>query len=285
VIEALERAAQRLETPCGAGVAVWRVWGEGEPLVLFHGGSGSWLHWVRTIPRFLALGRRVVCPDTPGLGDSALPPDGSSPAGVAAPLAEALPEVLGGAAADLVGFSFGANIAGHAALARPELARSLTLVGAASLGLPRAPVELVKVRTLAGEERRAAHRTNLERLMIHDPARVDELALEIQEWNTRHARFVSRGFALGASLREAVERVACPLGGIWGEFDQVARPGGARERLDLLRAIRPDLREAVIPGAGHWVAYEAGEAFNAALAGMLPAAEPAPRRPAATAAR
>lgn len=284
MIKGLERAARRLETPCGDGAAVWRVWGEGAPLVLFHGGSGSWRHWVRTIPHFLALGRRVVCPDTPGLGESALPPDGSSPAGVAAPLAAALEGVLRGEPADLVGFSFGANIAGHVALAQPGLARSLTLVGAASLGLPRAPLELVKVRSLEGEARRAAHRANLERLMIHDPARVDELALDIQEWNTRHARFVSRGFALGASLREAAERVACPLGGIWGEHDQVAQPGGARARLDLLRALRPDLREAVIEGAGHWVAFEAAAEFNAALAAML-AAEPARRTPAARAAR
>lgn len=283
MIAALDRAAERFETPCGDGVAVWRAWGEGAPLVLFHGGSGSWLHWCRAIPRFAALGRRVICPDTPGLGDSALPPDGSTPAGVAAPLAEALPEILRGEPADLVGFSFGANIAGHVAVARPEFARSLTLVGAASLGLPRPPVELVKVRKLEGAERREAHRTNLLRLMIHDPARVDDLALDIQDWNTRRARFVSRGFALGASLRGAVERVRCPLGGIWGERDQVAYPQ-VRERLDLLRAIRPDLFERVIPDAGHWVMHEAPEAFNAALKAMLASASAREAR-AATAAR
>ncbi len=148
----------------------------------------------------------------------------------------------------------------------------------------RPQIDLVKMRGLAGEERRAAHRTNLKRLMIHDPAPVDALALGIQVWNASCARFVSRGFALGDSLRQVVERLACPLSAMWGQFDQVAGPGGARARLDLLRAIRPDLREAVIPGAGHWVAYEAAEAFNAALAAVL-AAGPAPRTPAATAAR
>ena len=32
--------AERLETPCGDGVMVWRVWGSGPPLVLLHGGYG-----------------------------------------------------------------------------------------------------------------------------------------------------------------------------------------------------------------------------------------------------
>lgn len=284
-IAALDRAARRVETPCGEGTAVWRVWGEegAPPLVLFHGGSGSWLHWFRTIPHFVRNGRRVICPDTPGLGESALPPDGSSPQGVAAPLVEGLGAVLRpGERPDLVGFSFGANIAGHVAAAIGGRARSLTLVGAASLGLPRPPIELVKVRKLEGEARREAHRTNLLRLMIHDPAKLDDTALAIQEWNTRHSRFVSRGFALGSSLKDAVSRVACPVNGVWGGRDAVAYPQ-VQERLDLLRGIRPELLEAVIPEAGHWVAHEAPEAFNAALEGML-AARARQERPAETAA-
>jgi 2-hydroxy-6-oxonona-2,4-dienedioate hydrolase len=28
---------------------VWREWGSGSPLVLLHGGSGSWNHWVKNI--------------------------------------------------------------------------------------------------------------------------------------------------------------------------------------------------------------------------------------------
>src|SRR3990172_888777 len=49
-VDAIARAARRIETPWGAGTMVWRVWGSGEPLVLFHGGSGSWTHWIRNIP-------------------------------------------------------------------------------------------------------------------------------------------------------------------------------------------------------------------------------------------
>ena len=41
-------------------------------LLLLHGGSGSWLHWFRTIP-VLEQHHSVWVPDLPGMGDSALP--------------------------------------------------------------------------------------------------------------------------------------------------------------------------------------------------------------------
>ena len=36
--------AEVVHTPCGDGNLVWRRWGKGRPLVLVHGGSGSWTH-------------------------------------------------------------------------------------------------------------------------------------------------------------------------------------------------------------------------------------------------
>ena len=57
---------------------VWRVWGSGEPLVLFHGGSGSWTHWIRNIPE-LSRHYELWVPDIPGLGDSAMPPQPWTP--------------------------------------------------------------------------------------------------------------------------------------------------------------------------------------------------------------
>lgn len=42
VVSRVESLATRQRTPCGAGSMVWRAWGDGRPLVLLHGTSGSW---------------------------------------------------------------------------------------------------------------------------------------------------------------------------------------------------------------------------------------------------
>lgn len=254
---------------------VWREWGPSDggtepPLVLFHGGSGSWRHWVRNIER-LSAPRRLLCPDLPGLGLSAMPPRAADgPAPIAAIVRAGLASVIGGGDApyDLVGFSFGALIAGHvAAEAGPEL-QSLTLVGAASLGLQRPRTDLVKVREKEGAERVAAHRHNLAALMFADPARIDPLALLVQELNTREARFRSRGFASSTLLREAAVRTRAPVALVYGERDAIAWPE-VEARFAALRSARPDAWTGIVPGAGHWVAYEAAPAFDAMLLDML----------------
>lgn len=268
----LDAAARRLETPCGAGSMVWRVWGSGggnaEPLVLFHGGSGSWRHWARNIDG-LARQRLVVCPDLPGLGESAMPPQAGSPAPVAALVREGLARVLGpGMRYDLCGFSFGALLAGHVAAQAGEELRSVTLVGAGALGLKRQVTELVKVRSLEGEARVAAHRHNLAALMFADARNIDPLSLLIQEANTAAARFKSRGFAGSTSLKDAIARARCPVALIYGERDAIAWPE-VDLRFQALREVQPEAWTGIIPGAGHWVAYEADEAFDAMLLDML----------------
>jgi len=264
----LDAAAERMETPCGDGAMAWRAWGAGDPLVLLHGGTGSWRHWVRNVEA-LARDRRVLAPDLPGLGESALPPPVREPGEIAAIVVDGLNRILGGGARfDICGFSFGALVSGHVAAREGRRLRSVTIVGAGALGLPRQPTPLTKVRDKAGADRLAAHRANLASLMFADPSRIDALALAIQEWNTVHARFKSRGFAQTASLRDALARAVAPLHAIWGERDAIAWPHVA-ERVDAIRSLRPDARIAVIAGAGHWVAYEAADAFNAALETML----------------
>ncbi|MCD6078130.1 MAG: alpha/beta hydrolase fold protein, partial [Ramlibacter sp.] len=63
--------ASRHVTPAGEGDVVWHAWGAGAPLVLLHGGSGSWTHWIRNVEALAVAGRRVLVPDLPGFGDSA----------------------------------------------------------------------------------------------------------------------------------------------------------------------------------------------------------------------
>jgi pimeloyl-ACP methyl ester carboxylesterase len=272
IIRAIESQSERRETPCGAGTMVWHIWGNGPPLVLLHGGNGSWRHWIRTIPHF-ARHYRVVAGDLPGLGESAQGPQPDTQEGIARIVADGLDRVIGrDARYHIAGFSFGGMISGIVAAMHGTRVRSLTVNGPGGLGSHRRTFELVSVRDQVGEERVARHRINLQRLMIHDPAKIDALALELQEWHSARNRLRTPLLSRSMALAEALARVRTRVGAIYGEFDAPANPN-VQERGALLRSIVPDINFRVIAGAGHWTAYEAPEEFNANLAEMLRAAE------------
>jgi pimeloyl-ACP methyl ester carboxylesterase len=104
----------------------------------------------------------------------------------------------------------------------------------------------------------------LEVLMFANPANIDALAVHLQGENIKRARFRSRPFAATDTLARALENVTAPLKTIWGTRDIIARPS-IEMRLEILRRYHPELAVRLIEGAGHWVAYEAAPAFNAAL--------------------
>src|SRR5690606_29371629 len=106
-VRALFDAAAERHTTCGTGTMVWRCWGQGRPLVLLHGGSGSWTHWLRNIEALAASGRQVWAPDLPGFGDSAPPAGGNDADAAAEPLADGLRELIGEGPHEIVAFSFG----------------------------------------------------------------------------------------------------------------------------------------------------------------------------------
>jgi len=268
-VATLSREAVVFRTPCGSGDLVWRRWGTGAPVVLCHGGSGSWTHWIRTIP---ALSRRyeLWVPDLPGLGDSAMPPKPWTPATSASMLTAGLRQLVSpDRKVHLVGFSFGAHVATLAAVELGDWLADFTIIGSAALGLPWHSLELPKERsTMSAEERRAVHRRTLEILMFADPRRIDEEAIAIQMENIAKARFRSREFAATDEIRTTLARVTAPLRAIWGERDAIARPS-VEACFDVLRLYHPELVTRTIPGAGHWVMYEAPDAFNAALMELL----------------
>jgi len=255
--------------PAGGQVA-WRLWGAGRPLVLLHGGYGTWMHWVRAIPPL--SGRfRLLVPDIPGFGESDTPPPPHNADGIAAMLAAGLDEILGaGSHLSICGFSFGGVISGHLAHALSGRVDALVLVGAGGLGAKRGDMaELIPRQPgMRAAEVAAAHRRNLEILMFSHPSLVDELALYIQHRNTEQHRVKSRPISWTDSLARVLREVDAPLKAIWGEKDATAGTH-LRQREDILRAIDPNLDFRVMPGVGHWVMYEAPEAFAALLGELL----------------
>jgi pimeloyl-ACP methyl ester carboxylesterase len=248
----------------------WRFWGvPGKPvLVLFLGGAGSWRHWAHNIDS-LSAEYRLLVPDLPGLGESALPPVVDDADAIAAVVAAGIDGALGkDGEYDVAGFSFGGTMAACVGAMHGERVRSVTIVGSSGVGPAGSAVQLMKVRHLEGAERVAAHRTNLNRLMIADPEKIDALALAIQEWNTLRSRLKTPALSRSGAILRAIDALRVPLNGIWGELDAPANPR-APSRVAALHERRPDADVRMIQRAGHWVAYEAPEQFNAMLLEML----------------
>ncbi len=275
ILFSLVARCQELRSPCGDGDLVWREWGaantERPPLVLLHGGFGAWNHWVRTIPA-LESQFRVIAVDLPGCGDSADPPKPYNAASLAEILSGGLDLILpDDTPFDLISFSFGGVLSGLLAHAQARRIRSLTLIGSPVLGLTgTGPAnELVEVpRDLPAAEAAPLYRHNLQKLMVHDPAAADDLALTIQTDNMAKARLRSRGIARTSVLADSLRDLPCRLNGIFGDKDTTLYPD-LSGICDYVEEIHPGAPVHVIPNAGHWVQFEAWEAVNKLLTDVL----------------
>jgi 2-hydroxy-6-oxonona-2,4-dienedioate hydrolase len=269
-LAALDEAATRFTVPCGDGVMVVRAWGEGQPVVLLHGGAGSWNHWVRNIPALVTVGRRVWVPDLPGFGESAPPPAGNDADALTQPVEAGLQCLLGSAACDLVGFSFGSMVAAFIAARYPQHVRRLILVGAPALGVvPANPLQLRPWAHLPeGPQRAAVLRANLATLMLARPESIDEFAFDLHYANLLRDRMRKRRLSQTDVLLRTLPDIRCPVFGIWGEQDALYR-GRVHLLADALRAA-PDFRWLrLIPASGHWVQFEDWEMFDRALTEAL----------------
>jgi 2-hydroxy-6-oxonona-2,4-dienedioate hydrolase len=266
IIRALDARAARVETPCGDGTMVWRRWGEGPPLVFFHGVAGSWTHWIRQIED-LSTDHTLWIPDLPGNGDSVQPIPPNDIDAAAAAVRQGLDVLLPREAFCTVAFSAGlvlcAEIAGR-------LAERVGLIVGVSPGAvgPVAPLSLRSLRGITDpNEINAAHRHNLTTLMLANPRNVDELALFIQKENTRRARFLLRYIDQGAPALDRLTAARTPVAVIWGRLD-AARPNIDHYR-QVFNELQPGLPFHVIEGAGHWLMYDAPASCNATIRSFL----------------
>ena len=265
----VQAKAQRIELHTPSGVQVWHVWNRdaGHPLVLLHGGSGSWNHWVRNIDT-LSQQRAVWALDTPGLGDSELPPGAADADDLHHPLEQGLQLLFADQALDVVGFSFGGLVAGFLAAAYPKRIKRLVLVGIPGLGLSNQIVNMRGFRAdMTQQQRYEVHRNNLLAIMLFDDKQVTPELLAMQEHNVQRDRLRKRRIARSDAMLALQKLWQCPVYGIWGENDALYQGN-----LHLIKALLSgcDLRAFhVVPDAGHWVQYEKAEAFNELLLNCL----------------
>jgi len=264
----LDRTSRCIEIATEEGFAVWREWGSGPALVLLHGGSGSWSHFFRQIEAF-SDNYRVIVPDLPGFGDSSRCDLQADPHRMARILASGIDQLAGAEPLHLVGFSYGGIIGGYLSrLIAPRIS-GFVLVGAVGFEARRQQIALSSWRHLSDiASRRVMHMKNLLAIMIADPARIDETAIMIQQSNAERSRHDTRPTAAKKPLTEMLDASRVPLAAIWGERDQLAAPY-FDERREWLAARDPQAQFKLVANAGHWVQYEAADAFNAALADCL----------------
>ena len=274
--------ATRLHTICDGSRTVWHAWGlPSQPaVVLLHGGSGSWTHWVRNIAPLQAAGWRVLVPDLPGFGDSDLPPACSDVDALPAHLHPGLQQLQdAGACGDqvrLVGFSFGGMAAALWLAAHPQDAQQLVLVGAPGMGLTVPErIPLKGWRHLPTPEKQyEVHRHNLMALMLQHPNSLDDLALSLHAANVARDRMPRRRMSSTDIVAKTLPQLQVPVSAIYGEHDALYK-GRLPELQSAMERQSADWGQwHTVAGAGHWVQYEAAQAFDAAVQqvlGALPA--------------
>lgn len=239
--------------------------GQGEPLLLLHGGwGGAQLHWSRVWDR-LAGHFRVIAPDLPGLGWLEEPPCRSVSDYVT--WLVALLDALGVERVLCVGNSFGATLAWSFAGRVPERCGGLVLVD--GFPMPRTPAPLLWLgRRPRGEAllRRLFLRLSytphaLERAF----ADVRNVPPELRRNLTEHAHELVAHFTpiiVAGDGPPPPKQVPLLL---WGAQDRLRE-----STLHVARRVHASLPGStlrVIPGAGHFPQLEAPDTFVEALLG------------------
>lgn len=237
--------------------------GEGEPLLLLEGLGQSLWAWRDQIPVF-AVHFRTIAFDTRGTGRSPVPRE---PYGIDE-LAHDAADVLDGRTAQVVGLSMGGYVALTLALARPELVRSLVLVGTGAGGPDRVP-RPQDVRDayaaavgLPFDEygRRTMPLTFSPGWTERNPERFEEILAARLEHPTpdvtlaAHLEACYGFYARGCE----VERVDVPALVVHGDADMIVPVENGRALASRL----PNARYVELPGRGHNVQLEDPATIN-----------------------
>jgi len=264
---------RRWLTPCGGGQMVWHEWGAHDHpvVVLVHGGSGSWTHWLRNIASLRDAGWRVLVPDLPGFGDSYWPEDCVDTHQMPPYLNQGLRQLAPRGQVRVVGFSFGGMTSALWLKEFPQDAQQLILVGAPGMGI-KVPerVPLKGWRHLQTDAQRdAIHRHNLMALMLQHPASLDSMTLDLHRANVQRDRMTRRRLSGTPIVADALPHLQMPVSAIYGEHDALYS-----YRMPEVKTLMAQLTPHwdgwhTVPGSGHWVQYEAAQAFNDLLLKVL----------------
>ena len=234
------------------------------PLVFSHGAGGNHASWFQQVAHF-AADRPVITWDHRGYGRSSDLGDRTGPLVASGDLLAVL-GALGVERADLVGQSMGGWSVVGAALARPDLARSLVLTD--TIG------GFTTDAVLAGLAHARSHEAERPVLGEHPAlgaafsARSPELAHLYQSLGQMGSAdgeaVIKRLLEVTYGATEAAS-LTMPILLIVGDHDQLFAPAAIRALADLL----PDARVVEVVGAGHSPYFEDPHSWNHAVDSFL----------------
>lgn len=239
--------------------------GRGPAFVLFHGGVGSWTHWVRNVDA-MSQRFRVVAFDLPGYGASRDVPAELTADEYIDWVCAAVTQVAPNGC-HLAGFSFGGALAGRVAARLGGHVERLSLLGSGGFGVPVGrviPQAKMPGPEAADQARRAVVASNLGQWMLSSAPTTNDPVVDMQLTNIERARFDSRRISLKATMLDDLRTITAPVQMIWGAADKLAYPS-IQSRAESCREVRPDIKIALVPGGGHWIQYEQAEAVNRLL--------------------
>ena len=249
--------------------------GDGPPVVLLHGGGEFAACWMRVIPELVAA-HRVIAPDLPGHGASALAGEPLDAAGAVAWVAELIERTCPSPPV-LVGHLLGGAVAARFAIEHPDRLSRLVLVDSYGLGrfwpTPRYALAMLAfaARPTEGTQERLFRQCVLDldglREQLGERGRlVEAYALDRARTPATKAALKQLMPQLGvrAIPPEELTRIAVPTSLIWGRHDRQVRLELAEDA-----SARYGWPLHVIEQAADDPAFEQPEAFLQALRGTL----------------
>jgi len=245
-----------------------RMYGDGEPSVVYFHGAGGLLPVEATIDGLVEAGLSVAAPVWPGFGES-------QDEGLLDDMLDFalhgwdVVRGLGLGRASLVGHSMGGMIAAEMAAIAPQSVDRLGLLCSAGFWLDEHPIPAIF----------AMLPFELAEVLFADPAAGEKMltaGLDFSDDKALNAFMVSRARQLGMAgkilfpipdrrLSKRAYRIDSPTLLVWGEMDRLIPPAYA----GAFESAIADTRTVMVPDAGHMLPHEQPAAVAAALVEFL----------------
>lgn len=249
----------------------YEVHGAGEPVLLIMGLGSNAYGWHRTIP-WMAERYETIAFDNRGTGRSDVPDGPYTIAQMAADAAAVL-DAAGHATAHVVGASLGGMIAQRFALQYPERLRSLVLVCTTpgSHNATSASKDVLAALTQGGEDPSTVYRRNAwflygDETRARYPERIEEDLRYRSRIPTQPKGYLGQlGAAMHHNTWDELASIAVPTLVVHGDADLLIPTENGRH----LAARIPGSQLVLLPGAGHMLQADAGDAVREAVLTFL----------------